>query len=176
MIQGCATHQIGYKTAYQYVWILKNELNTLDLNEIKKSLKHKKLPKPILQFDLNYNFIKKFNSIAEASRQTGIPAANISYAVSESIETSHGFIWIAQEIIEQSSLEQVIEKRKEKFSKKTKKQVYQFDLNKKLIKIYNSKVEAGKAIGVTPQAIGSACKSKSHQSKGFLWSFEKEIL
>lgn len=175
MIYGCATHQVGYKTAYQYVWILKDELSTLDLDEIKKSLKHEKLPKPIVQFDLNYNFIKKFNSIGEASCQTGIPASNISYAISERVKTSHNFIWIAQEAIERSSLEQIIKERKEKFPEKVKKQVYQFDLNKNLIKVYNSKVEAGKAIGVTPQAIRSACRSKSHQSKGFLWSFEKEV-
>lgn len=104
-----------------------------------------------------------------------IPASDISFVISGRNKTSHGFIWITQEAIDNLSLEQIIEERKKKFPEKVKKQVYQFDLNKNLIKVYDSRVDAGKAIGVTPQAIGSACQSKSHQSKGFLWSFEKEI-
>lgn len=175
MLEGCANHKTGYRTAYNYVWILKEELPFINLLEYKKALKHEKLPKQINQFDLEYNFIKKFNSIGEASRKTSIDSSSISHALSYHYKQAGGFIWITEEELTSLGLIAIKEKRKNLFPEKELKKVYKFDLNKNLIYVYNSRTEAAKAMGISPQAIGNACRSKTHQSQGFLWSYEEKI-
>ena len=49
--------------------------------------------KPILQFDLNGNFIKEWNSIREASRVLKIANSNISYCINGKYKQARGFIW-----------------------------------------------------------------------------------
>jgi hypothetical protein len=52
-----------------------------------------KLKKKILQFDLNGNFIKEWESIAEASRQCKTHSSNLSLCCLGKIKSSQGFIW-----------------------------------------------------------------------------------
>lgn len=47
---------------------------------------------PIGQYDKNYNLIAKYESVAEASRQTGCARSNIKSAI-ERNGTCHGYIW-----------------------------------------------------------------------------------
>ncbi|MCK9429212.1 MAG: NUMOD1 domain-containing DNA-binding protein [Candidatus Omnitrophica bacterium] len=48
---------------------------------------------PILQFDLNNNFIQEWESIAEANRQLGIHQGNICKILKGKWKTCGGFIW-----------------------------------------------------------------------------------
>lgn len=50
-----------------------------------------KMSKPVLQFDMNGNFIKEYPSVAEARRVTG--ATNVSNAARGISKQSGGFIW-----------------------------------------------------------------------------------
>ena len=48
---------------------------------------------PVCQYSKNGDFIKKYNSIQEASDLTGIKGCNISNALSGIQKTAGGFIW-----------------------------------------------------------------------------------
>lgn len=54
---------------------------------------------PILQFDLNNNFIEEYDSITEASKITGISLSNIASVANENSnrKTAGGFIWIKKQ-------------------------------------------------------------------------------
>lgn len=52
-----------------------------------------KLRKKIIQYDLNDNYIKAFNSLAEASKQTGIFEGNISYVANDKRKSAGGYKW-----------------------------------------------------------------------------------
>lgn len=58
-----------------------------------KTSEHVKCRKVTQQFDSNMNLIKEFNSLTEASRNTGIAAQNISASCLGKIKESGGFIW-----------------------------------------------------------------------------------
>ena len=53
---------------------------------------HKK-GKTVYQYDINNNFIKKWNSIKEASEALNIQISNISYCCSNKRKTAGNFIW-----------------------------------------------------------------------------------
>lgn len=53
----------------------------------------KKCCKPILQFDLQGNFIKDWKSIKDAGNQLNIWASSISNVLKNRIKTAGGFIW-----------------------------------------------------------------------------------
>ena len=172
MILGCCHNKIGYKTAGGYVWILKSDLKDINFDEYKKYIKHEKLPKPVCQFSLNMEFIKEYESIGQAGRVTGIPYANISMAASGKYNQACGYIWIFKEDLENISFEEL--KTLKEYKKPCCKSVYKFSLDMTLIEEFDSRVEAGKSIGVTPQAIGYACNSKTHKSHNYIWWFKED--
>lgn len=72
------------------------------INELKSALAKQKLLRnqnaeqkkiPIAQFDLQGNFIKKYESIRQASRELNISSGAISNAVSGKTKTCKGFMW-----------------------------------------------------------------------------------
>ena len=178
MILGCCHNQIGYKTAGGYIWIFKSNLPNVDFNEYKKRLKHEKMPKPVCQFSLSMEFIAEYESIGQASRITGIPGPDISNALSGKSKQTHGFIWVLKEDLKKISFEEI--KRLKAYKKPCCRPIYQFSKNMEFIQEFESRVEAGKSIGVTPQAIGYACNSKTHESHGYLrWfkdDYEREVV
>lgn len=60
----------------------------------------------------------------------------------------------------------------QKRAESNKKIVYQYDLNKKLIKIYKGLIEAENETGIKSYNICKACKGKRKIAGGFVWSYE----
>ena len=49
--------------------------------------------KPVLQYDLDGNFIKEWKSIIDAERELEYKKSHISQCCKGKIKTSHGYIW-----------------------------------------------------------------------------------
>lgn len=58
-----------------------------------KNLINGKKSKPVLQFDLNNNFIKEYPSTHQAERETGFNNGNISACCKGKQKTAYNFIW-----------------------------------------------------------------------------------
>lgn len=74
--------------------ITKSVLNTERckiLKEQKLSFKHLKVK--VLQFSIDNIFIKNYDSIKEAEKDTNVKAKNISKAINNKIKSSGGFLW-----------------------------------------------------------------------------------
>lgn len=54
---------------------------------------HKKVKKQVCQYDLDGNFIKKYESIAEAARITGSDASKITMCCRHKRKSTNGFRW-----------------------------------------------------------------------------------
>ena len=88
----CHGHQI---LAYGFIWRFKDDNRPLPTQEeIQRSLKSNK-KRPILQYDLNNNFIQEFPSIAAAGKALNVksPSSSIGEACRGKQKTSHGYIW-----------------------------------------------------------------------------------
>lgn len=58
-----------------------------------KQKNHPKRSKPVSQYDLEGNIVKKYPSIKEAARQTGFPDTHIGGCCLGKHKTAYGFIW-----------------------------------------------------------------------------------
>ena len=171
MINGCCNKQVGYKTAGGFVWVFKSDFDNLDKQAYKEWLNHEKLPKPICQFTLEMKFINEYPSIGEAERSTGIASSNISLVASgEKLQTG-GYIWVLKDDYEKMKRGEI--PFREPYKKPCCRAVLQYTLDMEFVQEFESRVEAGKSIGVTPQAIGYACNSETHKSHGYLWFFKE---
>lgn len=77
---------------------LGSELTDEHRKKISKSCKGKKINnknanKPILQFDMDGNFIKKWNSVTEASKGVNRAICSISLCVRGLVRHSAGYKW-----------------------------------------------------------------------------------
>lgn len=81
-------------TAYNFIWFKKEEFTE---EKLKQRLEEIKLPqngKSIIQMDLEENFIKKWRSIEDASKNLKINNGNIHSAIQRKIQkTAGGFKW-----------------------------------------------------------------------------------
>ena len=60
---------------------------------VKKQINHKKLSKPVLQYDLKGNFIAEYPSLSEVQRKFGFLQGNISSCCLGKLKSAYGYIW-----------------------------------------------------------------------------------
>ena len=125
----------------------------------------KKMSKPVAQYDKQGNFINKYGSITEASKQTNIRSSDISAVLSGRQLSAGGFQWIYDG-----------EKAPCIYNAKSscdKKPVLQYDLDGNLINEYSCMSEAIKAVGLLSVAsIARSCASSSHTAAGYKWEWK----
>lgn len=80
------------KTA-QITGFCKGTVNKYVIDYSKQSKHSRNNIIPIVQSDLNCNYVKEYNSIAEASKFTGIPQPSIAQVLTGYIKQTHNFIF-----------------------------------------------------------------------------------
>lgn len=110
--------------------------------------------KSITQWDLQGNFIAKYESASEASKITGIPDSNIGKCLHKERQTAGDFYWTYENEIP------II---------KTITQIYQYDKDNNLIAIYKTKAEAARALNLDSGSITKVCKGQRKTCGGFKW-------
>lgn len=114
--------------------------------------------KKVYQWDKNGQLINEYNSLKEASEKNNFSYKALSHAFSKG-GSSNGYYWTS------------INTPPSKLSEHNSKRVGQYDLEGNLIKIYFSRLEAGKETGLDPSTIGKCCNNESTYG-GFLWKNE----
>lgn len=111
----------------------------------------------VIQKDLDGNIISEFNSIAEASRQTGCHHSKIIAVSNGDRKTTGGFIWEWKEAFEKKDIGK-------------KKKVAQI-LDGNVINIFDSVSEASRQTGSNRKGISAVCGGKQKTCNGYFWSF-----
>lgn len=139
--------------------------------------------KPVVQYDLNGNFIAIYESALDAERKLNInsKASNISRVCLRQAYESNGFQWrflkdVANKYNQNIGKSPLKEKLKEGCNKGHQnriyntKQVSQCDKKShKIIKIFNSIKEASKETGVYFTNIYKVCKGERKSAGGYYW-------
>lgn len=125
--------------------------------------------KKIFQYDLNGNLINTFSWIGEAVEKTGIGETTIRDVCNHRRATGYGYIWCHED--EQKNIQQLI---KEIPIEKTKHPIAQYTLQGKLIKLFNSIIDASKELHVSCSALEDALTNKSYNCLGYLWKYQDD--
>ena len=123
--------------------------------------------KPILQYDLNGNYLKTFESIKEAAESCNTTPTAIVQAAKKRNRQAGGYVWRYFKC-EQIPFDE-LPIRYEKC-----RSVSQYDLQGNYIKTFKSIKEAAKSVGVTPEAIVCAAKGRTKQSGGYKWEYSQD--
>lgn len=136
------------------------------------------MSKEVYQFSIDKIFIRKFNAVAEARDLLNIKSNGISRSALEH-HSYKGYFWAySEDIIETNGEYKIREISKNKKLSGKKKKVYQFDLNNKLVKIYNSKADAYRNSGESESVINDDLKNKRKTSRGrrYKWRYEDDVI
>jgi group I intron endonuclease len=124
----------------------------------------------ILQFDLDFNFIKEWPSMSEVERELGYKANNISRCCANKIDSYKSFIWVKKDDYYEGYLQKYKSRAKCKSNDKT---VLQYDFLGNFIAEYISCAEAGRAIG--KKNISSAASGKDPQAHSYIWIYKDDF-
>lgn len=142
---------------------VKSSPNYINLDRRSIGLKSQKNRiKPLLQYDLDGNFIKEWNMSSRAMKNTPYPNARFAAQKRSKSKTMYGFKWKYKE-------SDIIEKKIEKFENKSFKKVIQKDLDGNVIKIWDNQTQAAKSLGCTTTLINRVCNGLAKTAKGYKW-------
>lgn len=130
----------------------------------------------VLQYDLEGNFIREWDSLEDASVEYDIAKANISKSCNEPTSICRGFLWRYKkgEVIPKhikSYKEMMLELdnvRSAQF-----RPVYQYSLDGCYITSYEDFHEAEERTGIKSYGINICCRGDLISYMGYRWSFEK---
>jgi hypothetical protein len=155
------------------------------------------LSKPILQFNLDGEFLDEYASVKEAAEKTGIVKQNISSNLTGKYKTAGGFFWrykdplltLQGHLKKSFEMPKHSEETKKKMSSSAKKgedhhmknktgvnnprskKIIQKSLEGDEIKVWNSMSDINRELGFTPSNICRCCQGSVKRIGGFRWEY-----
>jgi hypothetical protein len=121
----------------------------------------------IVQYDLEMNKIKDFNSIIEASKELNIGKGNIRGVLTNYRKTAGGFVFKYLE--DNNHYDKII------MNVNKGRKVIQYDLNMNVIKIFDSTAEAGKELNIHKNNIWGVITNYRKTAGGFIFKYLEDL-
>lgn len=118
---------------------------------------------PIIQCDLNGNFIKEFPGATKASEETGACRTTISGVLTGHYKSANGFIFVYKDDFPIKDIE------KYRHKKKGRKIVQINPETNEVIKVFDQIAKAGKELNVSYKAIHKVVDKPNRTAYGFKW-------
>lgn len=132
------------------------------------------LKKAILQYDLNGNLIREWDSTRAASEETGIDNNTISQNLAGKTRRAGEFMWRFKKESNENKITDYwtlsgFKNPNIPKAKKIEKKICQYDINGKLIKVWETMQEAADALHISSSGISSVASEKNCSYHGFVW-------
>lgn len=124
--------------------------------------------KPVLQYDLDGNYVKEFVSANNADDELDLGHGSVYSACIGKKKSVGGYMWR----FKQGGIQTKIDP----YKKDSVKPVVQCDKDGNVIKKWSSAKEAGKALNISASGITGCCKGypKYHTAGGYRWEYENK--
>ena len=174
------------KTAAGYIW----KYETIDSYETKiepltgrfkdcqKHIKKEVIPqirRKIVQFDMDGNRLKSFNTCKEAAEYIGTSRSCITHCCLGQHKTAKGYIWKYESIDSSDTNYEGQNEIYKQINEKRNRVIVQFDMAGNRLNTFKSCREAGRYIGACNGSISRCCNGISSCSKGFIWKYEPVV-
>lgn len=128
----------------------------------------------VVQLDLNYKFIKNWDSIVEAENFLGINNSGITGCCKKKLGSFGGFIWMYEEDYEKNKNNLINLKPYKRKRVDKKRPVVQLTFNNEFIKEYDGIIDAHNELNICNSSIVMCCKGKINYAGGFKWAYKKD--
>lgn len=155
-----------YKHACGYIWRFKKDVP--DVRAFKSEhidmAKRARKSNSVLQFDLEGNFIREFESANDASKLHNCTPTTITYACIGRTKTGVGYVWKYKKDYNGEKVEYI------PYKPKTKR-IAQYDLDNNFIAEYESMSQIKDMLGFNRENISGVLRGKQKTAYGFLWKY-----
>lgn len=119
----------------------------------------------VYQYDKNGEYIRSFNSIADAERETGISNQNISSCINGKRQTAGGFQWTRE-----------YKEHLDNYKKRPgfHKELYQYSLDGRLLNKFATVAEAAEKLGFGKEYLAKKAREQG-KAYGYIWSYEELV-
>lgn len=171
--EGLSTKEIGIKLGINRQTVSEHlKANGISLEEIMKrhgEQTQKRCSMPVLQYDLNGNFIKEWPSTVSVN-EFGYSQTMVSSVCRMEQITANGFIWKYKQ--DNTPIEKWVERVKnKKTAGRPKKPIKQLDINHQLINTFDSAAEAAHALKLDDKSNICAAARQGRKAYGFYWEY-----
>ena len=118
---------------------------------------------PVIQCDLNGNFVKEFPSVAKASEETGACRTTISGVLTGHYKSANGFIFVYKDDFPIKDIE------KYRCTKKGRKIAQINPKTDEVIKVFDRIADAGRELNVSYKAIHKVVDMPDRTAYGYKW-------
>lgn len=132
-----------------------------------KKIHREKFGISVIMMDLEGNFVKKCDSLAEAAELTKTSPGNIFKIVSKKTKSYNGFTFVYESEYNQRECYKV----KRNNGKYLQKPVNMYDKNLNLIRTFDNLVEAVTIMNIKRTGISNCLSGKSKSSGGYIWKY-----
>lgn len=132
--------------------------------KIPKYVKNKNTLK-VLQYDKDGNFVRIYDTIEDASRETSCSRSLIELCSEGRCKTGKGFIWKYYEY----NFPEKIEIKE--YENSVTNPIEQYTLDGKLVEIYESSADAERKTGFSQFSIANCARGNQKTSFGYVWKF-----
>ncbi|MEO6303753.1 MAG: NUMOD1 domain-containing DNA-binding protein [Bacteroidia bacterium] len=130
----------------------------------------KSLQTAIIQYDLDNNFIKEWESIKEA--ETILKLKTIGSCCKNKQKRSGNFIFKYKF---PDKVRKLLKKKNIKFKNNFSKPIFQYDKNNNFISEWISGKKASQELKLNPSDISAVCNKRQKTAGGYIFKFEKTI-
>lgn len=120
---------------------------------------------PVLQYDLQGNFIKEYKSVTQAAVETNTNRRSISNATHGWAKSAGGYMW---RLKGEGNIQNI-----EQHTENNKREVLCYDLQGNFLNEYPSMIAASKSLGLWAQDISACCRGVKNKVKGFIFKYKE---
>ena len=133
--------------------------------------KNGKTFKKVIQYTLQGDFIKVFESYTEAAKSVGLSSTTCISQCCKNKGASHGYIWRYYTENYPLKIEVDLSQHSLIVANKKNLKIYQYDLNRNLLNVWTSYKEITEALNIIRTGIYQCCTNKLKTYKNYIWSY-----
>ena len=167
LVDKCCKHILP--SAFGFVWRYNDDPYSYDFK--KHSIEGRNelgqvAPVPVIQYDINGNFIREYPSMTEAAIAMNGNTTTIGYCCNGRNQRAYGYMWRRKG-----------DPAPKPYQNRNKREVLQLTLDGKLVREYHSLREASEIFNGDKRkwtSIWECCAGKAKTYKGFIWKYKNE--
>jgi len=151
----------GYTQTKGFVFMFEDEY--IDRGFVPRREKLPQRTTPVIQCDLNGNKLKRYESVNQASEETGVRRTTISGAITGTYKTAGGYIWVYESDFPIKDI------AKYKHRKKGRRVAQVDPKTNKVLKVFDRIADAGRELGVNYKGIHKVVDIPDRTAFGYKW-------